>query len=847
MSSCVETSRSGLVAAALLASALSSGCYEHHLCGEPEVCNYVDDDCDHEVDEDFVDDDGVYSTLEHCGGCGVACPEVFPTAAATECVVADGEATCRIVACPEGFHLGGDGACVPDVPILCLPCTEDADCELRLPGARCRELPSGSRRCLPDCGEGPCPPGFLCDDGLCAPVTGDCSCTAETLGAELACLIETPGHACAGIRVCGESGFEPCEPALAEVCNAVDEDCDGAVDEDFRNEDGLYVDRLHCGACARPCVEPGPNMLATCEARGATRVRCVIECLEGFVDVDGLTVNGCECERFDGTGPPPAVGGDADCDGVPDDTDDFVYVTTTGNDDDPGTLERPMRTIRAALERGRRQGKDVLVARGVYDGGLDVVGGVSVFGGYRPDFRDRDLTLYPVVVERRGAGPGAAVLTCRGVTEPTRVEGFTVQGTDAVRPGEGSTAVYLDRCGADVVLAQITVLAGRGADGVRGDSSSDNLADVGLSSLGELAGVDGTDGRAPGGGPFCERVPSGVGGRKSCPGGDVSGGRGGDAACPDSGCVNGRPCGNGGCTDFTVGGVCDFRAVLRAAVPNPAAQAGRGAEPGAAGPLTYNSPTNRGVCNFCDDNPTLQRNGGIGGDGARGADGAGGNGCGGGPQLDLASGRITGGGGTDGSDGTNGSGGGGGTAGSGYEVIGATMGGCDDRSGGSGGGGGSGGCGAPGADGGTGGGTSAGIVIRLDGRARGPALEDVRVVTASGGSGGDGGVGAAGGGAGSGGVGGRPTFWCARTGGRGGDGGGGGSGGGGGGGCGGGSHGVLVAAGGGSPMAYAAELEAALAIDRTGVAGRGGEGGFSPGASGTDGLDGRSDAIRVLP
>ncbi|HJL03193.1 MAG TPA: hypothetical protein RMH85_21815 [Polyangiaceae bacterium LLY-WYZ-15_(1-7)] len=832
-----------------LGAALMGGCYEHHLCGAPESCNFDDDDCDRRIDEDFVDEDGIYFTAEHCG-CGVACADVFPTAAETACEVdrVAGEARCVLVACPEGWHRAGEGACAPDVPALCLPCTEDADCALRQPGAACREMETGERRCLTPCMEVGCPAGFACEAGLCMPTSGICGCTPETIGVELACLVERdPEYACAGARVCTEDGLGECEPVLGETCNEQDDDCDGQLDEDFRDEAGRYVDRLHCGGCAMPCVEPGPNMEARCEPRGPSEVECVVECLEGFVDVDGILANGCECERFDGVGPPPAVGGDTDCDGAPDETDDYVYVTTTGSDTNPGTLERPMRTVQAALERGDAEGKDVLVARGIYEGAVDVVGGVSLFGGYRPDFRDRDLALFPVVLENRGAEAGAPVLTCHDVSAPTRVEGFTVQGTDATRPGAGSTAVYLDGCGPDVAFAALTVLAGRGADGVRGRSSSDALAALGA-SLEDLDGVPGREGNPGTLAGRCGRVAAGRGGGHVCPGGnDVSGGVGGAADCPDTGCFNGSACGNAGCTDYTVGGVCDFTAVLRDAVPNPAAQAGRGALPGEAGELTYNAPTNRNVCNFCDDNPTLPRNGGRGGDGAEGIDGTGGEGCAAAPLFDPATGRAGGGDGEAGTGGSDGSGGGGGTAGAGYAVIGGTGPGCEDRSGGSGGGGGSGGCGAPAARGGTGGGASIGVVVRLAARATaGPTLEEtVRVVTASGGQGGPGGQGAAGGTPGSGGNGGGARFWCARTGGRGGDGGRGGVGGGGGGGCGGGSHGVVLVPRGGDFGGYRDALES-VEIDETGVAGRGGPGGFAPGAGGTDGGDGDDAAVAVF-
>lgn len=851
----LETGRLALVALVTLSL---TGCYVHRRCGEAESCNYDDDDCDRRIDEDFLDEDGIYATLEHCGGCNVACPDVFPTAEVTECAVdrAAGTAECRIVSCPVDWHRAGDGACAPDVPALCLPCTQDSDCALRDPTSGCRVMPSGESRCLLGCGDGDgalCPEGFHCEDGIagdfCLPDSGVCGCGEDTVDVAFGCIIERgDGTACAGARFCGERGLGECEPALDEACDGGDDDCDGEVDEDFRDVSGLYVARLHCGRCAQPCVEPGPNMLAEClpEPAAVDGVRCSIDCLEGFVDVDGIAANGCECERFDGEGPPPAIGGDADCDGAPDDTDDFIYVTGVGSDTNPGTLARPMRSLPAALARGSATAKDVLVAGGVYDGAVQLVAGVDVFGGYRPDFRDRDLTLFPVTLVNRGAAPGAPVVSCRGITTSTRMEGFTVAGSDATAVGEGSTAIYSDGCGAAVTFASIVVLSGRGADGVRGASSSDKLVDLGLSSLADLDGTDGGGGRSSLGGGTCVGLSAGSGGPMVCPAGNVSGGSGGGGGCPATGCTNGRPCGNGGCTDFTVGGVCDFDAVLARAVPNAAARPGAGVDGGAAGELTYDAPTNRGVCNFCDDNPTLPRNGGRGGDGVTGSDGMSGAGCVFGTALDTTTGRVAGRGGIGASSGTDGAGGGGGTSGAGYAVIGSTSGGCADRSGGAGGGGGSGGCGAPAADGGTGGGTSAGVVVRLGaGASSGPTFEDVAIVTASGGVGGDGGVGADGGGGGIGGLGGTADFWCARTGGRGGDGGRGGASGGGGGACGGGAHGVYVVPQGVDVSAYATRLEMGVTVEAVGVAGRGGRGGFSPAARGGDGIGGPGDAVLV--
>lgn len=856
MSSSAEERTGFFLALAALAALFVGGCYVSRDCAGPEVCNYKDDTCDGRIDEDFVDEQGLYFLKAHCGGCGVDCDAVFPTAAETTCVAdrTSGTASCRIVACPEGWHLVGESVCAPDVPVLCLPCQTDEECALRVPGARC-VLYGDRGRCGQPCEiESDCPIGFRCEGDeapQCVARSGECACSEATLGAELACLFGEGNHVCAGVRVCGPDGFGECEPAVAEVCNGVDDNCDGRVDEGFVDAEGRYVDPLHCGGCNTPCIAPGPNMAAVCVPNGPspTDAECTVDCAEGFVDVDGILANGCECRITAREGPPVAIGGDADCDGVPDQGDEYVFVSTSGNDAWPGTLEQPKRTLAGGIDRARVLGRDVLVARGIYDGRVQVVGGVSLYGGYRPDFRDRDPALFPVILEHRQAPFGDPVLRCENVRIATRIEGFQVQGTDAQAAGEGSTAIFLDGCGPEVELRSIIVLAGRGADGTRGRSSSEHLADLGFGSLEVLRGVAGANGGNPNLGVACGGRPGGTGGAKICLGADVGGGRGGDATCPNLGCTQGQPCANAGCTDFTRNGVCDFAAMLALAVPNPAASPGRGAAPGTPGDRTFNAPTNRVTCNFCDDNPTLRRDGADGTDGAPGVVGAGGSGCSTAPILEEATGRLHGRTGASGASGSNGSGGGGGTSGAGYAVIGGTEGGCFDRAGGSGGGGGSGGCGAPGAGGGGGGGASVGIVVSIpDGLSAGPTLVDVRVVTASGGRGGDGGVGAAGGAGGAGGIGGRSDFWCARQGGRGGDGGRGGSGGGGGGGCGGGSHGVFVRRPGGTNLdAYRQTLEAGVRVERAGVPGQGGAGGYSPGQPGTAGSPGSNASILVSP
>jgi len=852
-----------LGALALLVSlGLRPGCdCDRDECSGEEICDWIDNDCDGLVDEGFVGPDGRYSTVENCGGCGVRCADVFPTASETACV-ADDDGTnfrCVLVACPPGTRLGGAGVCVPDVDALCLPCERDGDCAVWAAGALCLATDSGQRRCampcLPSVG---CAPGFECaaaasgeGNGWCRPTSGVCGCTAETAGVSFACRRETAGgQVCEGSALCDGESLGVCEVAFEEQCNGIDDDCDERTDEDFRVASGAYVHPDHCGECNRPCVPPGPHMVAECVE--GPPVACERRCAENFVDLDGILANGCECERTVGTWPPRRLGVDADCDGTIDDSDDFIFVTPSGSDANPGTLVLPMRTIPAALARGAATGKSVLVAWGRYAGPVELVPGVGLFGGYAPDFSDRDPAIYPVVIENPAAD-GRPLLVGRGIAEATEVDGLTIRGSDATTPGAGATAVYLDRCGEAVRLSNLIVYAGRGADGAAGASSSQNLARWGLSSLRDLdgrAGAAGGDGIVAGT-TRCRglRVAGGAPGRRSCPGtGNVlDGGAGGDAVCPDTGCVVGEPCGNAGCEDFEVDGECDREAMLADAVPNPPAGDGSGPGAGAAGERTYDAII-REPTMLCIVGVSLPRVGGNGGRGMPGAPGTGGAGCtDAAGRFDESNGTWSAGGGGNGTAGADGGGGGGGTCGHGVDTI--LDGGPDftDALGGSGGGGGSGGCGAPGADGGGGGGASLGVVVRLaPGATRGPALEGLQVLTAPGGNGGAGGQGAAGGGGGAGGDGGRGTYWCAARGGRGGDGGHGGAGGGGGGGCGGSVSGIHVVASSAAARSYADDLAAANTIDALASPGIGGPGGFSPGASGTPGADGTAEAVRLV-
>lgn len=840
---------------------LAAGCHGAGG-GSDEVCNYFDDDWNGIVDDLFVNDDGIYFSSSNCGACGVDCSEILPEATEVACQIEDGTAHCLVVSCPLGMHIY-DNQCVSQESISCLPCDEDADCERFSSGAKCKPDERGALGCVMACdlSGAACPESFECigsdadgilSDAFCIPKSKWCSCLKENDGMTTGCFLQNPvdGQMCLGEQVCSGELLSECIAVLEEICDGIDNNCDGQVDEGYLEEFG-YLDDAHCGSCNTPCVAIAPNTTASCQLDNGTPT-CFTECMPNYIDADDSDLNGCECRMTANMWPPPVHGGDADCDGVSDVLLDAVYVSKEGNDAAPGTLAQPVYSIGKGMALAVPLSRNVFVARGEYDEQVQLLPGVSVYGGYRLDFKDRDLLLFETRIVHT-AGGGQPAVVADGIHIPSSLSGFTVEGTNAVASSQGSTAVLIKDSDASLFFSEIRVLSGNAKNGEDGMDASDKLKDMGIVGQWELNGQDGA-----GGGPgvnsyteFCadEVVFGGSGGEKVCMSisANISGGDGGNSDCPFTGCTIGSTCANSGCTDFMVGETCDYASVLAQAIANPAAQDGLGVLHGVAGSVSYDAATTRPNQGFCDDNATLQRVGGDGEDGGAGADGTGGQGSMTSSGLLSATGVWRAEDGTDGSAGLYGSGGGGGTAGAGYDAL-AGAGGGLDHLGGAGGGGGSGGCGSPGAGGGSGGGCSIGIAVILGANSTGPVFTDVEIVPGTAGDGGDGGQAVAGGSPGAGGLGGKGNFWCARRGGRGGNGGRGGAGGGGGGGGGGsisGFHFVLNQFQVGDLDSYFLDLVENNTIQPAPAAGKGGTLGYSPGLSGAAGAAGNAMPIRV--
>ncbi|MDI1480233.1 hypothetical protein [Polyangium sp. y55x31] len=210
-----------------------------------------------------------------------------------------------------------------------------------------------------------------------------------------------------------------------------------------------------------------------------------------------------------------------------------LYVAASGDDSNPGTVELPLRTLRAAVDKVQQQGaRPIYACAETFIEPLALRGGEVIHGGYNCTGGSPWTTQAGMTTLSASANE---VPLRVGAGGPTVLTNLKVVAADAVQSGLSSIAVIADR--ADLKLARCHLEAGKGADGFApppeavgatdGTPGKLGFAACTYSTVQEVSSTCGTVESIGGAGGF-GTSPWGKAGRNSSFGKDSSGGQGGE-------------------------------------------------------------------------------------------------------------------------------------------------------------------------------------------------------------------------------------------------------------------------------------------------------------------------------
>ena len=246
------------------------------------------------TDDSTGDGDATFDVNSSCPG-GANCPcKVNGDCDNNVCLeVPDGHRCgidCGGGGCPGAFSCalitvsGGDNQyiCVPKWSRLCEPCDNSKLCSSALGNDKGVCIAYGGLEgsfCGSQCAaDSECPTGYGCKDVVsvegksakqCARLPDgeahiQCPCDANATEQKLATTCNAAvvtGGSCPGTRACGSNGLSACtaSPSATELCDGVDNDCNGLTDDVVCDDKNLCTDDL-CVALDQTCAHT-PNQL----------------------------------------------------------------------------------------------------------------------------------------------------------------------------------------------------------------------------------------------------------------------------------------------------------------------------------------------------------------------------------------------------------------------------------------------------------------------------------------------------------------------------------------------------------------------------------------------------------
>ena len=138
---------------------------------------------------------------------------------------------------------------------------------------------------------------------------------------------------------------------------------------------------------------------------------------------------------------------------------DGVYVSTLGEDDNPGTYDQPLLTIAAGIDKAVQIGKSrVYVSHGLFNEQVYMTSGISLYGGY-----DEDWEKIPIRTE---VVTGNIPFEAHAISAADTVASFDFMAGMTSQSGESSIAALVHD--SSLVFSDCRFQSTEGADGIVG-------------------------------------------------------------------------------------------------------------------------------------------------------------------------------------------------------------------------------------------------------------------------------------------------------------------------------------------------------------------------------------------